>query len=356
MITTLNDYKKMRTQSLLKLTPIVALAVMISCSSGANSGTDTAAAGTETVREKPKVKIESVNAEDVEQLSEFTASVQAEVSNRIAPQTPVRIQQLHVEVGDRVSKGQLLATMDDTNLKQSKIQIDNQETEFKRIDELYKVGGVSKSVWDAQKTGLDVAKETYRNLRENNQLMSPIAGIVTARNYDNGDMYSGQQPVYVVQQIRPVKLRVNVSEAFYTQVKKGMEVRVRLDVYGEEEFRGRVSLIYPTIDEATRTFPVELRIDNSDERVRPGMFARVTMNFGTLSHIVVPDQAIVKQIGSGDRYIYVYDNGKVSYQKVELGRRMGNRYEVLSGVESGDQVVVVGQSRLMEGTEVDVVQ
>ena len=84
------------------------------------------------------------------------------------------------------------------------------------------------------------------------------------------------------------------------------------------------------------------------------MFARTTMNFGTRNHVVAPDQSIVKQSGSGDRYIYVYKDGKVSYQKVELGRRMGNKYEIVSGVENGDQVVITGQNRLSNGMEVEI--
>ena len=104
----------------------------------------------------------------------------------------------------------------------------------------------------------------------------------------------------------------------------------------------------------SRTFPVEIKIDNNDERVRPGMFARVTIGFGTQNHVVAPDLAIVKQSGAGDRYIYVYKDGKVYYEKVELGRRMGNKYEVISGVNSGDQVVISGQSRLNNGMEVEI--
>jgi RND family efflux transporter MFP subunit len=146
-----------------------------------------------------------------------------------------------------------------------------------------------------------------------------------------------------------------VSESYYTRVKKGMDVNIRLDVYGDETFQGKVTLVYPTIDEGSRTFPVEIKISNADERVRPGMFARVIMNFGSLQHVVAPDLSIVKQAGSGDRYIYVYKNGTVSYQKVELGRRLGNRFEVISGVNSGDQVVTTGQSRLTDGREVEVV-
>lgn len=339
----------MKTSQVLNIVPAVILATLISCS-GEKKQTEA------VTDQKVQVKVENVSAQDVEQLSEFTATVEANIKNNIAPQSPVRIEKLFVEVGDQVKAGQKLAQMEATNLTQAKVQLDNIETEFKRIDELYKVGGASKSAWDAQKTSLDVARTTYKNLQDNTQLISPINGIVTARNYDNGDMYSGAEPIFTVEQIRPVKLMINVSESFFTKVKKGMDVDVKLDVYGNDLFKGKVSLVYPTIDPATRTFPVEIKIVNNDERVRPGMFARVTMNFGTLNHVVAPDQAIVKQSGAGDRYIYVYKDGKVSYNKVELGRRMGNKYEIISGVTDGDQVVITGQNRLTNGMEVEIIK
>lgn len=338
----------MKTREMLKVIPLVTLALLMSCS---GEKKDTA---TETHDEKVKVKIEQVSAQDVDQIADFTATVEANIKNNIAPQSPVRIEKLFAEVGDHVKEGQLLVKMDANNLKQAKVQLENQEVEFNRIDELYKVGGASKSAWDAQKTQLDISRESFKNLQENTQLVSPISGIITARNYDNGDMYSSGDPIFTVEQIRPVKLFVNVSESYFTYVKKGNEVDIKLDVYGDEVFKGKVSLVYPTIDAATRTFPVEIKIANADERVRPGMFARATMNFGTLNHVVAPDQAIVKQSGSGDRYIYVYKNGKVSYQKVELGRRMGNKYEIVSGVDNGDQVVITGQNRLTNGMEVEI--
>ena len=169
-------------------------------------------------------------------------------------------------------------------------------------------------------------------------------------------MYSGAFPVLVVEQITPVKLMVNVSEGNFTQVKKGDAVSVKVDVYGDEEFEGKVSLVYPTIDPATRTFPVEIQLLNRDQKVRPGMFARVTMNYGTKEHVVVPDLAVVKRAGSGDRYVYVYKDGKVSYNKVELGRRMNTEYELISGVDNNSQVVIAGQTRLADGVEVEVEQ
>lgn len=331
-----------------QLVALLAVVLLGSCT----GGKDKSAA--EKVEEKPRVKLADVTARPVEQIQEYTATVEAEVKNNIAPSSPVRIDRIFVEVGDRVVKGQKLVQMDAANLKQKKLQLDNQRIEFQRMDELYKVGGASKSEWDASKMQLDVQETSYNNLLENTSLLSPVTGVVTARNYDNGDMYSGGEPVLTVEQITPVKLLINVSETYFTKVKKGAPVNVKLDVFGDEEFTGKISLVYPTIDPATRTFQVEIQLPNRDQKVRPGMFARATLNFGTQDNVVVPDLAIVKQAGSGDRYVYVYKDGKVSYNKVELGRRMGAEYELRSGVPDNSQVVVAGQARLINGTEVEV--
>ncbi len=308
------------------------------------------AAITEEV-ETVAVKVEKVTQQAVPQTSEFTATVEANIVNNISPLSPTRIDEIRVEVGDKVKKGQKLVAMNQSNLHQSKLQLDNLETEFNRLNELYKVGGATKSALDGARTQLDVAVSAYDYLLENTQLISPIDGIVTARNYDEGDMY-GQMPVLTIQQISPVKLLINVSESLYTKIAKGMDVVVKADVYGGEEFAGKVSLVYPTIDAQTRTFPVEITVANKDARLRPGMFARITIDFGSIDYVLVPDQAIVKQQGSGGRYIYVYKDGKVSYQKVELGRQIGNKFEVKSGIESGDEVVISGITRLKDGIEV----
>ena len=319
--------------------------LVVTMLSACSGGTESKEAADTAMEDKPVVRLASVTSRDVDQIEEYTATVEAEAKNNIAPTSPGRIDRIFVEVGDHVSKGQKLVQMDAANLKQMKLQLENEETEFRRMDELYKVGGASKSEWDAAKTTLDVRRTSYNNLLENTQLLSPINGVVTARNFDNGDLYSSAStPVLVIEQITPVKLLINV----------GMIVKVKFDVYGDEEFEGKVSLVYPTIDATTHTFPVEVKLANTRQRIRPGMFGRVTVSFGTLRHVVVPDQAIVKRAGSGDRYVYVYKDGKVSYNKVELGRRMGTEYELISGVEDNSQVVVAGQTRLADGVEVAV--
>lgn len=307
---------------------------------------------TETI---PSVAVETVSSRDVIQQTVFTGTVEADVVNNIAPQQPRRISRILVDVGDRVKAGQLLVELDRSSLVQAKAQMDNALIEYERTNELYEFGGASKSEWDARRLQYDVAKSTYDNLLENTTLVSPVAGIVSARNYDNGDM-AGSNPILVVEQIRPVKIMINVSESLFPKVKRGMKIYVTFDAYGDEQFTGKVTRIYPTVDNSTRTFQVEVSLPNSDERIRPGMFARVTLPYDVAKHVVIPDRAILKLMGSGDRYVYIYNptDGTVRYSKVELGRRMDAEYEVLSGVENGDKVVVIGQNALSNGAKVEL--
>lgn len=309
----------------------------------------------EQQEEKPKVKLAAVSVRDVKQIEEYTATVESDVKNNISSNSVLRIEKINVEVGDMVRKGQLLVQMNTAMLQQLKLQIENQRVEFNRVDELYKVGGASKSEWDNAKMLLDVNETQYANRLENTQLLSPIDGVVTARNYDNGDM-PGNKPILTVESLSPVKMKINVSETYFPLVKKGMDVDVRLDVYGDEVFDGKVSLVYPTIDPATHTFAVEITLKNANHRVRPGMFARATLLLGKELRAVVPDQAVVKQMGAGDHYVYVYADGQVSYNKVVLGRRLGSEYEIVSGVPTDAQVVIAGQNRLANGVEVEVVK
>ena len=333
----------------IKTLSLVALAMLaVACKNDDKAAT--------TQQQKVQVKIAKVTSEDIPQTETYTATVESDLKNNIAPNTPYRIERIYVDVGDHVRKGQVLVQLDASNLQQLKLQLENQKIEFNRTAQLYQVGGASKAEYDNAKLQLDVFPTQLKQLMENTQLVAPINGVVTVRNYDNGDMYSNEKPILTIEQTNPVKVMVNISEVYYKDIYKGMPIDIQLDAYGDETFYGKVTIVYPTIDLDTHTFPVEVIINNADQRVRPGMFARATVNFGSKNHVLVPDEALVKQIGAGDRYVYVYKDGKVSYNKVHLGKHIGTKYEILDGVNSGDEVVIAGQSRLANGKEVEVVK
>ncbi len=331
---------------------VICAVTAVSCGSSDKSAKSSEAAAEVVL---PKVEVATVASRDVVQQVIFTGNVEAEVVNNIAPQSPRRIKEIRFDVGDHVRKGDVLVSLENSALVQSKAQMDNAKIEYDRTDELYKIGGASKSEWDARRLQYEVAKASYENLLENTTLIAPVDGIVTARNYDKGDM-AGGLPVLVVEQIRPVKIMINISENLFARVRKGMKVIVNLEAYGDEDFAGSITRIYPTINNATRTFAAEVTVPNRDERVRPGMFARVTLPYGKQNHVVAPDRAVNKLMGSGDRYVYVLEaDGTVRYSKVELGRRLGAEWEILSGLESGETVVVKGVNALTNGCKVEVV-
>lgn len=323
--------------------------VLASCSGGKDKAAAQAADD-----EVPQVEVGLAQRQDVEHTRQYTATIEAENTNNIAPQTANRITTIAVREGDRVHRGQVLVTLDHSNIDQSRVRLDNAQREYDRARQLLDIGSGTQQQVDQLKTELDAARSQYNNLRENAVLTSPISGVVTARNYDPGDM-TGQLPVLSIGQLSPtVKAIINVSETDLAQVHKGQEVTLTFDAFPDETFKARITRLYPQVDASTRTFPAEVAVNNPGERILPGMFGRVNITLNTTPSTVVPDRAVVKQLGSGHHFIYIYRGGKVEYKNVQLGERVGTVYEVLSGVEPGDTVIITGQSRLQDGTQAQI--
>ena len=327
---------------------LLSAGLLASCSSSSSSkATEEQSADTVRLVEVAPAEMRALNLSE-----EFTAQLEAKVVNNITAQAGGRLKQLLVKVGDRVGAGQVVARMEATQASQAQIQLADAKTNFARMDELYKVGGVSKAQWEQAKSAVDQAKLAYGNAAENTVLRSPISGFVTAKNYDNGDMTSPQLPVVVIQQIAPVKAVIGVSEQYYSYLKKGAAATLSVDALGEETFSGVVTNIFPTLDPVTHTVSTEIEVANKDLKLRPGMYARVHLDFGTKEALTVPDKAIVRQAGSGARYVYVFSGGKAVYRAVELGQQQGDLYEVVSGLNAGDQVITSAPSNLKNGLSV----
>ncbi|MBR5332529.1 MAG: efflux RND transporter periplasmic adaptor subunit [Muribaculaceae bacterium] len=304
----------------------------------------------------PVVEVKEVTTHEVDQVKEYTATVEADNINNIAPASPNRIKKILVDVGSQVRRGQTLVVLDEANTDQLKVRLDLAKVEYDRAVNLLEIGAGTQQAVDQAKSNLDGLESQYKNLMENTVLTSPINGVVTARNFDPGDMCSGS-PILTVGQLSPyVNVMINVTEVDYSKINNGMTVTVAFDGFPGETFTGKVKRVYPTVDPTTRTFTTEISINNPNQRIKPGMFARVTINLGTVNHVVVPDRAVVKQTGSGNKYVYVYKDGAVSYNKVELGQRLGDAYEIISGVNDKDLVVINGQSQLINGSKVQLLK
>lgn len=308
------------------------------------------------------VKTEIIKKESITQSIPYTANLEAFEEVYFAPSSPGRIRKIHVEIGNRIKKGQLLIEMDPTQLNQAIIQLDNARSNFHRIDTLYKLGSIPEQQYEQVKTQYEVAKSNVEYLEENTILTSPVNGLVTGRFFENGELYSGapntqagKAAILTLMQINPLKAMVSVSESYFPQIKENISASVSTDIYPGKIFPGRVYRIHPTIDRSTRTFKVELVVDNDNEQLRPGMFARVNIETGKTEAIVVPAISIIKQEGTNNRYVFLNDNGKAKKIQVIPGKRFDDKIELKnSAVKPGDELIIAGQASLMDGVSIKV--
>ncbi len=323
--------------------------VVLAMAASSCSSSDDKAATTKIEEEIAIIEVSTATRRSVDQNKSYTANIEAFNTNNISPNTPNRIKSITVDAGDHVYRGQVLVTLDNTTAASMKVTLDQVEREYNRAVQLLNIGSGTQAQVDALKAQLEAQRQQYNNVLENTVLRSPVSGVVTARNQDPGDM-TGAQPILTVGQITPnVKLVINITENDRSLVSNGAPVSVSFDAFPGETFEGKISRVYPNVDPATRTFQAEVVVPNPGEKFFPGMFARVNMTQGTADRVIVPDRAVVKQTGSGNKYVYVYSQGTVEFKLVELGQRLGDAYELISGVEEGDTVVISGQSRLVNG-------
>lgn len=333
---------------------IIIAGIIFSLSSCNNAGKKGDEASQASEKEARKVYVSKVEFQPVEQNVTFTANIESNTKNNIASAIPSRIRKINVEIGDRVSKGQVLVELDKNNFLKQEAQITNFKADLQRYTELLKVGGISQQQVDQLQLQIKIAEATLENLEENTILKSPINGVVTARNYDEGDM-PAQFPILTVESLNPVKAIINISEKYFSQVKKGQPVKVKIDTYSDEVFNGNISLIYPIINQATHTFSAEITIPNNSNKIKPGMFCRVEINLGTNNRALIDDMAVIKQAGSNDRYVFVVKDGKAVYTKVELGVRIDDKYEIVSGLNPDDIIITKGNTSLIDGTPVEII-
>lgn len=349
----------MKRNTIFTLVAMGATLLLASCGEG---GASKKAAAQEAAPAKVLTKTSPVEQVEVAETIDFTTTLLPFKKTFVTPQMALRIDEIRVDVGDHVKKGEVVATLDRNQYNQTAVQLRNAEQNLARMKSVYEAGGVSKAQIDELETSVTVLRETIANLERNIELRSPIDGVITGRYNEPGDLFAmagnadGGIGVLQVMQIDKLKAVVAISEKYYPQVYKGMKVKVTADVYPGKEFEGVVNIVYPAINSATHTFNVEVLVPNAKEILRPGMFARTEFNMGSRQSLTVPDVAVQKQMGVNDRYVYVVKEGVAERRVVELGRQVGTRVEVLSGVEAGEEVAITALSKIKNGTAVEVVK
>ena len=310
----------------------------------------------DSVVQKEVVKVITLQEQTIAKNLDLTTTLEGYETMNIAPSVTGHIEKIHVEVGDKVRRGQSLVTMDQQQYINAKLSVANLTTEMKRVEALKESGNVTQQVYDQTKLGFDQAKQSLDFLTKNTFVKADFDGVISARNFENGELYSGM-PILVLTQIKTLKAFINVPETYFPIIKEGMKVDVVCEIYPDRKFEGVVEVIYPTLDATTHTFKLKLKIPNANEELRPGMYAHTSLALGQINAIVVPYNAVMKLQGSNERYVFVNDNGVAKRITVTLGQCFDDQVELESNeLKKGMQLITTGQARLVDGTPIEIAE
>jgi len=286
-----------------------------------------------------------------------------------------------VEEGVSVKKGQQLAIIDHNvylaqlaaakaSVKAKEIEQADAEREKKRIVALYEGGSATEQSKDKALTAAELAAASLSlaeanlelaqiNLRES-MIVSPIDGIVTAKHIDEGNLIRSGYQIVTIADMKTVRVIVAATEKYGAQITVGMPAKIRVDAFAERTFDASVHSIHPALDAQTHTIQVEIRLDNEELLLKPGMFARVTLVTRRKDNVVVIPRDVVLG-GKIDRhYVYVVEEAsadKIARKHfVEIGIKQADRYEITDGLKAGQTLVVNGMNYLADGISVEIVR
>lgn len=309
------------------------------------------------VEKVEKVKVTTLNKTTIARHIELSTTLQGYETMNIAPAVTGIIEHIYQEVGSTIKEGDMLVRMDQTQLNNTKLAFANLEVEFNRVKMLYESGSIPEQTYDQTKLAYDQTKQNLGFLMENTFYKARIPGVIVAKNYEDGELYAGNPPILILTQIDVLKALVNIPESYFPLVKKGMKIKLHSDIYPNQAFDATIETIYPTIDASTHTFQAKLKIPNAKELLRPGMFMRTTLELGEFEAFIAPYQAVLKLIGANNRYVFLNDNGVAKRVEVTMGQRFDDFIEIkANGIKEGDEIVTVGQAKLVNGVKLDIVK
>ncbi|MBL27400.1 MAG: efflux transporter periplasmic adaptor subunit [Rhodospirillaceae bacterium] len=311
---------------------------------------------------RPAVQVEAQAIEPVP-LVEAVSAIGTLNSNEavvVRPEIDGRIVEIAFEEGEPVAKGDVLVKLDSeiyrTQLAEAQARAELSARNYERAKALFDKGHGSAQTLDeaqAQRRADQAAVAVANAWLGKTTIAAPFDGIVGLRHVSVGDYVRAGEDIVNLENINPLKVDFSLPERYLRVVSEGRTVDLELDAFPGEHYSGTVYAINPKIDPGGRSVAVRATLDNSEGRLRPGLFARVKLIVDQRqTALVVPEEAIVPR--GDERFVFVVRDGTAHMTKVELGLRQTGRVEVVDGLTAGDIVVTAGHAKIRDGSAVDI--
>lgn len=311
----------------------------------------------EIQKEKGKpVRVATASTMDLNDVRTFNGAISG-----VQPATAIAklsdpIKKIHVKIGSKVTKDQLLAefeyTGDNIQLKQLEETVKLQEDVTRRLKEVYEKGGVSQQDLEAQEMQLRISKMQLEAVRRANQVLAPADGIVTEILYDEGEVPSVGSKMFSTAKLDKVILTLSsVTTKDIGLFKNGLKATVEMN---GKTLTGKVTRVPMAANPVTRFFPVEITFNNSNHQLLPGMFVAASINTAVVKGVSVPNDAVI--YSNGLNYVWTVEDGKAKRNLVQVGVADENFTQIKSGIEDNAVVIIDGMSRLDDSDKVLIVE
>ena len=292
---------------------------------------------------------------------QVVGSLLADESVMVRSEIVGRIASLNFEEGQRVEKDAVLVELNSGEwaaaIRQSEASAALQEVKMKRATDLREKKVISQQEYDETHAALDAARavvELARARYAKAVIRAPFSGIIGLRKASPGDYVDAGQDIVNLEAIDPLKVDFGIPERYAQQVRPGQQVEIRVDAFPDQLFTGEVYAINPLVDNASRRLPMRARIGNADGRLKPGMFAEVSLILARRDNALwVPEQAIVPTTSTP--FVFRIVDGKAVMTPVKIGVRRPGSVEILEGLKNSDSVVTEGQLKLYDGVQITIV-
>ncbi|WP_240476632.1 efflux RND transporter periplasmic adaptor subunit [Geminicoccus roseus] len=298
--------------------------------------------------------------------TDAVGSLRSTESVLLKPEVSGRIVNINFDEGQRVRKGTVLIELDrsieEAELEQARAELELAQSEYERQQTLRERNNVSQAALDQAKARLatataEIALAEARLAKRT--LLAPFDARAGLRRVSPGAFVETGTPLVNLEDIDPLKLDFRVPERFLPTVQIGQAIEVQVDAFPNQEFQGEVAAIDPQIDEAGRSLVVRAVVQNEDDRLRPGLFARVTLTLASREDAIWIDEAAIVPMGDQATVFKLVEDGEgkttAKSQPVRLGLRQPGLVEVVEGLEAGDRVVTAGVLKIGDGSPVQVV-
>ena len=285
-------------------------------------------------------------------------SLRANESVTIRPEVPGKLEKVHFEEGQRVAAGTPLFTLDASlvraEVREWEANVGKSQRDTTRAQELSERKLIAQQDLDAKRSELAVNQARLSSAKTRlakTVITAPFAGVVGLRQVSPGEYVEAGQALVDLVQLDPLKLEFRVPEIHLGKIATGQVVAVELDAFPGEKFPGTVYAVDAMVDPQARNVALRAELDNEDGRLRPGLFARVSLELGSKADaLLVPEQALWPQ---GDKqFVYVVKDGKADLVEVTTGVRENGKVEIVSGLAPDAIVITAGQLKIGPGSPV----